>query len=207
MIGLLGGTFDPVHYGHLRPALEVAELCDLAEVRFIPSASPPHRWKPQVPAEHRLKMVKLAIQGTDEFVVDDREYHRDGPSYAVDTLRSLRTQFGDSESLALLMGQDAFQSFTDWREWQTILTLCHLIVTTRPGYRNEDSLADWLSPRLAENARQLHHQAAGKVLFQAVTRLEISATQIRQLLQQGRNCRYLLPDAVYDHIRTHHLYT
>ncbi|HIP81516.1 MAG TPA: nicotinate (nicotinamide) nucleotide adenylyltransferase, partial [Leucothrix mucor] len=160
MIGIIGGTFDPIHFGHLRPALEIAEQFDLDEVRFIPSANPPHRWKPIASAEHRLNMVKLAVEGFPLFTVDDREYHRQGSSYTVDTLQSIVNEEdidkeqADEESatpsLLMMLGLDAFQSFTQWRDWQKILELTHIVVSTRPGYSLENA-DKWMQGRVVSS--------------------------------------------------------
>ena len=122
----------------LRPALEIAEQLSLDEVHFIPSANPPHRWKPEASSTDRLEMVRLAINNTDNFILDDREYHRDGASYTIDTLKSIRDEIGSEQPLCMIVGLDAFQSFTSWRDWQGILNLCHLVVSTRPGYETQE---------------------------------------------------------------------
>ena len=205
MISIIGGTFDPIHFGHLRPALEIMEQFSLDECRFIPSANPPHRWQPQASAEHRLKMTALAIQGIKGFTLDDREYKRDGASYTVDTLKSIRNEIGNDVSLCMIIGLDAFQSFTQWRDWQTILTLTHLVVSSRPGY--EKSTEDtWVKKYLTEDASRLKQEAAGRIFFAEVTQFDISATQIRKQLLKGHSASYLLPKSVNTYIDRHQLY-
>jgi nicotinate-nucleotide adenylyltransferase len=206
VIGILGGTFDPIHFGHLRPALEILETLSLDELRFIPSAKPPHRWQPEATAEDRLEMVKLAIQTNDKFKLDDREYHREDASYTIDTLRSLRDEIGDQQALCMIIGLDAFQSFTSWRDWQKIFDLSHLVVSTRPGYDIAEISQEWLQQRLVKSADELNKMPAGKVYFCDVTQLDISATNIRKQLLKGNSCRYLTPDTVYDYINKHKLY-
>jgi len=208
MIGILGGTFDPIHFGHLRPALEIAEIFSLDELRFIPSARPPHRWQPVASAEHRLEMVKLAIAETPGFVLDEREYHRQGSSYTVDTLQSIRDDVGDTP-IMMLLGQDAFESFTNWHDWKKILTLAHIVVSSRPGYRHAKQ--DWMQARLIESSREMRKQmrqtAAGNICFCEVTQLDISATIIREQILAGKSSRYLLPLSVDHYIHEHQLYT
>lgn len=205
MIGLLGGTFDPIHFGHLRPAIEIKEKLQLQELRFIPSAKPPHRWQPEVDANHRLQMVKLATKGIKGFIVDDREYHRDGPSYSVDTLKSIREE-SDSKPICLILGLDAFQSFTTWKNWQDILNLCHIIVSARPGYEMQDAEHDWVDDRLVKEPKQLAKTHSGNVYFCDVTQLDISATHIRNQIKFGNSCHYLTPQVVCDYINKHKLY-
>ena len=208
MIGILGGTFDPVHFGHLRPALEIAETFSLDELRFIPSARPPHRWQPVASAQHRLEMVKLAIAETPGFVLDDREYHRQGSSYTVDTLQSIRDEVGDTP-LLMLLGEDAFESFTDWHEWKKILTQTHIVVSSRPGFNATEQ--NWMEGRLCDSVecmkQRISQQAAGSICFCDVTPLDISATNIREQQLIGKSSRYLLPRNVEDYINQHQLYT
>ena len=206
MIGILGGTFDPVHFGHLRSALEITEQLSLEEMRFIPSAKPPHRWQPLASAEDRLAMVKMAIKENGKFTLDDREYHRDGASYTIDTLKSIRTEIGTDKALCMIVGLDAFQSFASWKDWQQILDLTHLIVSTRPGYQFEKQEADWVERRLTSNTKELHKKAAGMIFFCEVTQLDISATNIRKQITNGNSCSYLSPEKVCNYIRKHKLY-
>lgn len=219
MIAVLGGTFDPIHFGHLRPALEIAEQFGLEQVRFIPSANPPHRWKPIASAEHRLNMVKLAIQDTPElFIVDDREYQREGSSYTVDTLQSIfdeqiKEGKEEPEPMLMILGLDAFQSFTKWREWQRILTLTHLVVSTRPGYQLQKT-EEWMQGRIVDSVSGLIKKdkqgndefTAGCIFFSEVTQLDISATFIREQLLIGKSSSYMTPDRVVDYIRDNNLY-
>lgn len=208
-VGILGGTFDPIHFGHLRPALELMETLGLAEVRLIPCGRPPHRNPPRASAAARLAMLQLAVAGQPGLRVDARELERPGPSYMVDTLASLRAELG-ATPLCLLLGSDAFLGLPQWHRWQDLLALAHLVVMHRPGWGLDESLPAPLAPLVA--ARQVHEaaalavQPAGSILLTPVTPLDISATAIRALVAAGRSPRYLLPDAVWDHIRTHGLY-
>ncbi len=205
MLGIMGGTFDPIHFGHLRPALEIVEQLGLRELRFIPSAKPPHRWQPEASASDRLKMTELAIAGIEQFILDEREYQRDGASYTVDTLKSVRNEIGNQEPLCMIIGLDAFQSFTQWRDWQTILNLCHLVVAPRPGYQAASGDA-WAKPYLSSNAGDLSRKTSGKIFFATVTQFDISATMIRKQLLNGYSASYLLPQSVYNYIKQQRLY-
>ncbi len=205
MIGIYGGTFDPVHYGHLRTAVEIKALFKLSEVRLIPCARPPHRDAPMTDAEQRLTMLHLALDGQPGLIVDDCEIRRKGPSYTIDTLVHLKTLVV-SEALILFMGTDAFAGIDKWYQWQRLLDYAHIVVITRPGYQmprptQENFGAHWVSERA-----QLETDQAGKVYFQTLTQLDISATAIRTLLQQGQDARFLLPDKVLNFIQQHHLY-
>jgi len=204
LIGILGGTFDPIHHGHLRLAEEVREALQLEQVRFVPAFQPPHRRAPIASAEHRLAMVRHALADNPHFAVDTRECERGGPSWMVDTCASLRAEY-DARPLVLIMGMDAFNGFTRWREWARILELVHLAVATRPGSRAEDEAAELLAERRCP-ATDLECAAAGRIVEVPITALGISATQIRELAAQGRSTRYLLPDPVRDYLAAHRLY-
>lgn len=217
-IGVFGGTFDPIHYGHLRMAEELAEALGLAEVRFIPAGQPPHRAAPGTPAGHRLEMVRLAITSNPRFKLDEREAQQARASYTVDTLAALREELGTERPLWLLMGADAFLGLATWKEWRRLFELAHIAVAHRPGYRlaQSDALNDdlrrELERRLArgEEAGQNPETAlaspAGSILLKPVTQLDIAATAIRASLQGGGSARYLIPDGVFDYIQKNHLY-
>ena len=204
-IGILGGTFDPIHFGHLRPALDVAQQLNLDHIRLIPSARPPHREQPHATPEQRLMMLHLAVKNDEKFVVDDRELHREGASYTVDTLASLRQDFPDSP-LYLLMGTDAFLHIQTWHDWQQLITLAHIVVMQRPSETLAMSadLAVWYQQHLAKPDDC--QQTAGKIWPINVTQLEISATRIRADLIQGLSPQFLLPDAVIKLIEITALY-
>ncbi len=206
-IGILGGTFDPIHHGHLRPALEVLEALELAEVRFVPCRIPAHRAAPAVTAEQRLSLVRLAMVDQPGFVADDRELRREGPSYMVDTLVSLREELGETP-LCLLLGADAFRDLPTWRRWQDLTRWAHLVVMRRPGAAQPlpPVLAEFVAPRAIHDPLALRHDPAGGILFQPVTQLDISATRIRALLARGQSPRYLLPEAVLTAIHDWALY-
>jgi nicotinate-nucleotide adenylyltransferase len=213
-IGVLGGTFDPIHYGHLRLAEELGERLRLEEVRIIPSGTPPHRSAPAVTAEHRLAMTQLAAASNARLKVDAREVRRAGPGYTFDTLKDLRAEAGETRPLTLLLGADAFLEFATWHRWREIFGLAHVAVAHRPGFpveqwaaRMPQPLAREYAARLMQQPLAIHLSAAGGVAVVPFTALDISATAIRDMLQAGASPRYLLPDAVLYYIRLHKLYT
>jgi nicotinate-nucleotide adenylyltransferase len=212
-IGILGGTFDPIHYGHLRLAEEMRELAGLQQVRFIPTGNPPHRDTPQVAALDRSAMVQLAISGHPDFVLDEREAKKSTKCFTINTLRELRGEFGTSQPLCLLMGGDAFLQLHTWHEWEQLLDLAHIVVGYRPGFTLEERIHS-APPRLRKHYQErlcsvdyLSQQAAGGIAELAIPKLEISATLIRSRVAENRTIRYLLPATVADYIYQHHLYT
>ena len=196
-IGLFGGTFDPVHYGHLRTALELLEVLALAELRFLPAGRPPHRDTTHAPPELRLELVRAAIADEPRFVLDERELRRSGPSYTVDTLLEMRAEWPD-RPLCLVVGMDAYLGLPGWHRWQEIVTLAHLVVPHRPGWQAPASgeLGALLATRGTGRVEDLHDAPGGRVFVHAVTQLEISSSAIRALLRAGRDPRYLVPDSV-----------
>lgn len=207
MIGIFGGTFDPIHFGHLRTAIEIRENLNLRKILFIPCARPPHRSEPSVSPQIRLKMLKLAIYDEPSFKVDSRELMRANPSYTVDTLNSLRTEM-PQQTFALILGMDSFLGLPTWYHWRTLLDLAHIVVMERPGMS-----VDFAAPldRIVENQRidnvdDLDKARNGLILFQQVSQLEISATHIRTLINEGKNPRYLLPNSVWEIIQEYNLY-
>ena len=206
-VGVLGGTFDPIHHGHLRPALEMLETLGLAEIRFIPCRIPAHRATPSVSAEQRLELVRLATAEQAGFAADDRELRRPGPSYMIDTLASLRSELGDTP-LVLILGSDAFRELHTWRRWRELTDLAHLAVMRRPGPNRPlpPPLEEFAAPRVVGDPQTLWLRSAGGILFQPITQLDISATRIRASLARGLSPRYLLPEAVLARIRDLGLY-
>jgi len=198
-IGVFGGTFDPVHYGHLRTAFEMLQALRFDEVRFMPCGDPPHRGKTYADAALRFEMVTMAIEGQPGFVADDRELRREGPSYTVDTLGALREEFPQAP-LALIIGMDAFLGLTTWHQWRDILTLAHIVIAHRPGWRAPDMgpLGSLLAEHGTHRIDDLHEAGAGRIYIHDVTQLEISSTEIRELIACGRDPIFLMPDAVRD---------
>ena len=211
VIGILGGTFNPLHLGHLRMAEELADAIGLEQVRFMPAAHPPHRAEPEVSSAHRVAMVQLGIAGNPRFVLDTRELERSGHSYTIDSLISLRTELGEQVSLCWLLGSDAFLGLSSWHRWQELLEYCHLIVAYRPGPAEihadlSPELRSLLGKRQTHDTARLHQKPAGHIYLQDITALDISATHIRATLEQGLSVRYLLPDNVLAYINQHKLY-
>ncbi|MDZ4203049.1 MAG: nicotinate-nucleotide adenylyltransferase [Gallionella sp.] len=211
-IGIFGGTFDPIHFGHLRLAEEMLELAGLEHIRFIPTGTPPHRDAPQVSARQRSAMVRLAISDQPAFVLDEREVSRDRLCYTVDTLGELRAEFGAMQPLCLLMGGDAFLQLHTWHEWEKLFELAHIVVGHRPGFTLEERihgtperLQQQYKQRLCET-KDLSRTAYGGIVELVIPKLEISATDIRRRVAGQHTIRYLLPDAVANHIHQHHLY-
>jgi nicotinate-nucleotide adenylyltransferase len=201
-IGLFGGTFDPIHYGHLRTAFELWQALGLDEVRFMPTGNPPHRDQTHATAENRLAMVKAAVAGQSGFVVDDREVRRGGVSYSVDTLTQVRAEHPD-RSLCLLLGMDAFLGLPNWHRWRELFDLAHVIVAHRPGWKapTMGPLGEVMVDRGTGGIRDLHEKPAGRIYVHAVTQLEISSTELRQLIVAGQDPRYLVPEEVRRLIR------
>lgn len=206
-IGILGGTFNPVHIAHLRGALEVTEQLALDELRLVPSARPPHRQAPQASAEQRLAMVELAVAGEPRLTVDGRELLRAKPSFTYDTLESLRGELAVDDQVFLLLGWDAFCGLPTWHRWQELLQHCHILVLQRPDAGSEapEALRDLLAARSVSDPQGLVGPS-GQIAFVWQTPLAVSATQIRHLLAEGRSVRFLVPDAVLAYIQTHGLY-
>lgn len=196
-IGIFGGTFDPIHFGHLRTAFELMQALRLGEMRFMPAGNPPHREQTIADAELRLAMVHAAVDGQPGFTVDDREVRREGPSYSVDTLSALRAEY-PQRPLCLIIGMDAFLGLPKWRQWRELLELAHLVVAHRPGWRapSMGPLGELLVDRGTGRINDLHEARAGCIYIHAVTQLEISSTELRKLIAAGRDPRYLVPDAV-----------
>lgn len=201
-VGFLGGTFDPIHNGHLRIALDVAQQLQIADMRLLPNYLPPHRQAPLLEAATRLAALQAAVAEVPELAVDLSEWQavEQGEAtagYTVDSLRRLREQLG-SQPIVFVVGDDAFAEIHSWKDYQALTELCHLVVATRPGFSvPEGSVADiWLKEFAPQSANANWSAPAGTVQRCEVTQLDISATQIRQLLEEGKSVRYLVPDSV-----------
>lgn len=211
-IGIFGGTFDPVHFGHLRLAEEARQHLGLTKVRWIPAGQPRHRAAPQVTGLHRLDMVRLALGDNPAFELDDAEVTNEQPSFTVPTLERLRRELGGQQPLVLLLGADAFAGLPSWHRWEELLSLAHVAVSHRPGFPVEPAslpaeLAQIYERSSLSDPSALAERPAGGIISFAMTQLAISATQIRRLLHNGDSPRYLLPDAVIEYIAQHQLYS
>jgi len=196
-MGIFGGTCDPIHYAHLRTAFELQQALRLREIRFVPAGNPPHRDQPLADPQLRLSMVKAATAGQAGFVVDDREVAKTSPSYSVETLAELRHEYPD-RSICLIVGMDAFLGLPKWYQWREIFELAHLVVAHRPGWRapGMGPLGELLVDRGTGRINDLHESRCGCIYIHAVTQLEISSTDVRQLIATGRDPRFLMPDSV-----------
>jgi nicotinate-nucleotide adenylyltransferase len=207
-VGLFGGTFDPIHYGHLKPVDQVRRSLALASVRIVPCATPPHRRPPAASTRDRLAMVKLALTEYPDLRLDTRELDRGGVSYTVDTLESLRAEAGD-RPLCLIVGMDAFLGLESWHRWAEIPELAHILVMQRPGWNLDihgAALPGWAATRLVTDPLRLDKQPAGWVAVVPVTPVDVSATEIRRLVAAGGDPDGMLPGPVWQYIQAHGLY-
>jgi len=196
-LAMFGGAFDPVHYGHLRTAAELREVCQIAEVRFVPSANPVHRAPHVADGELRIRMLEAALSPLPWCGVDSREVQRTGPSWSVLTLEELREEAGD-RSLCMIVGMDAFRSLRSWHRWGELPGLAHIIVAHRPGWQPPLSgkLGDFVRAHLTQDVADLHNAPAGCLYIHEVTQLEISSSAIRERIATGLSADFLLPPAV-----------
>lgn len=206
-IGILGGTFDPIHHGHLRLAIEIREALDLAEVRLVPARVPNLRGDPGARPEQRLAMLEIAVAGT-ALNIDARELCASGVSYSVETLAALRAECGP-QPLCFILGQDAFNGLPRWHRWTELLNFAHLVVATRPGYRQPAApeLERLLSSTEVTAPAALTTLAAGRILRQGIPLLPIAATDLRTRVREGRSIAGLTPPGVLNYITHHHLYS
>ncbi|MDX1914759.1 MAG: nicotinate-nucleotide adenylyltransferase [Methylophilus sp.] len=209
LMGILGGTFNPIHHGHLRMAQEVAEQLHFDQVKFIPSANPPHKPTPEVSAVQRAEMIKLAIADNPLFSLDTRELERNDVSYTVDTLKSLYAEHSDT-ALCLILGSDAFLKFDTWHHWQEIIQYCHIILVQRPQGTSKQglnkTLEAFMRDHYTEDTRKLAQLRAGLMTMQSITALEISSSQIRHLIRQQQSALYLSPQPVINYLMQNKLY-
>lgn len=206
-IGIFGGMFDPVHFGHLRAALAAQQEFDLDEVRLIPCHHPVHRDEAKVSAQHRISMLHKACKSEKRLLVDVRECMRPGPSYMIETLQSLRTEYPD-DRLYLLVGADAFNNLDGWKRWEKLLDLAHIIVITRPGWDIKPSQAVKKKCQriTVKSFADMCKAEYGKVLIHSFTPLMIASSEIRRLLKEDKSVRYLIPNNVLNYIEKHKLY-
>lgn len=204
-IGLFGGTFDPVHFGHLRPAVELAEAFKLNTLYLAPNHRPAHRGPTQASTPHRIAMLQLAIENTQRLAVDAREAMRDKPSYTVDTLTEIHQEQPDAQ-LLFFMGLDAFAKFDTWHQWQRVLELANLVVMRRPGAAHSDFSSQLLATQQTNCGITVSDTKSGVIEECDVTQLAISATDVRRRIDQQLTVRFLLPEAVSEYIVTESLY-
>ena len=209
-VGIFGGTFDPVHFGHLRLAQEVAEYCGLESVRIVPAGVPPHRNPPHCGASHRMEMVKIAAAGNPLLVPDEREVLKTSPSYSVETLLDLRSELGPDKPICFMVGADAFLGFPAWHRWRELFDLAHILVAQRPGCDIRSAITGALGEEYAARSERdpaaLRRFSCGRIVTIDITLLDISASTIRECFAKGASARYLLPEGVLDYIQNHGLY-
>lgn len=207
-IGILGGSFDPIHHGHLRMALESCNHLNLDHVRLIPLKTPVHR-EPMIANEHqRTAMIKRAISGVNELRLDQRELERQTESYTIETLLSLRTEFAD-QAISLIVGSDSFSTLDTWKDWQQLLRYSHIVIASRHDESNSElnaTLQNLLDSKQTHSISDLHQQTHGLIYNLQIPLLDISSSAIRRHTKQQQSLRYLLPDAVIDYIHSEHLY-
>lgn len=212
MIAIFGGTFDPVHFGHLRLAQELGSLIAADSVLFVPAGNPPHRAATVAPAQARVAMLERGLAGNPRFRLDQREIRKATPSYTIETLTELRAESGNTP-LALLLGSDAFTALAGWHRWRELFDLAHIVVAHRPGpaadWRDHlpSQLGEETAQRLVQDAASLKNRPAGHILVHAITALDISASNIRRLICSRQSAQYLLPDSVIDYIQSEGLYS
>lgn len=200
MLGIFGGTFDPVHYGHLKPAQDVMRELGLSKVLFIPNSVPPHREQPDLPTAMRIELLQLAVSDYNGFELDLREIDRSGMSFMLDTLISLKQDYAD-EKLCLIIGMDAFLTISHWYQWRSLFDYCHMVVTARPGFELPADLDAELRDRLVDSADALEQNESGKILIKSVSLLDISSSEIRQRVANAEDISELMPRNVYSKYR------
>ena len=205
LVGVFGGTFDPIHNGHLETVRAVREVCGLERILFIPAATPPHRDAPGATPQQRMEMVALAIADDRRFILDDREFRRPPPSYTYHTLSSLAEDMPGSVC-CFILGIDALLNIDSWYRWQDVLEMANFIAMGRPGFSPPSPLPQWWQQRSIASARELGNKTGGQILEVNIAPRADSATQIRQGIANGEDVSAMIPKPVWQYIRTHNLY-
>ncbi|WP_392564552.1 nicotinate-nucleotide adenylyltransferase [Orbus wheelerorum] len=212
LTALFGGTFDPIHYGHLLPVIALAKEIRLTHISLLPNHIPPHKAQPEATTNQRVEMLKLAVENYPFLSIDMREITEtrlDRPSYTIDTLKAWRHENGNTQGLAFILGQDSLLNLTSWNNWQALLDYCHLLICRRPGYTDSPDDKDfkqWIALHQTNDINQLHQYANGFIYFANTPLENISATEIRQQITNKKSCEALLPSNVWNYIQTNHLY-
>lgn len=206
-VGYFGGTFDPIHNGHVQMAAELKRACGFEQMFLLPCRNPPHRASPACSDTQRLDMVRLAIADNNVLRIDDREYKRSSLSYTIDSLIELRRELGDSVSISWCVGMDSLVNLNTWHRWRELLEYAHLVVVDRPGWQLPDKgeVAQWLQKNLADTD-VLRSKPCGNVIVQSLSLIDVSATDIRGRIKSKKSVQFLLPDAVWRYVIQNQLY-
>ena len=207
-VALFGGTFNPVHFGHLRLATALAGLLQVKPIRMIPCAMPPHRTEPSASAEQRLAMLKLAIDKQPILAADDLELHRTTPSYSIDTLELVRQQIGAQAPLFFCMGMDSLAGISSWHRWRELLNFCHIVVYPRPRWQppSQGEVARWIDRHQCNNLSELKQRPSGQLYICDLAMLDLSSSEIRDHIKQDKNIDHMAPKPVIEYIKLHSLY-
>ena len=207
-MGILGGSFDPIHFGHIKPSIELAEKFQLSSIKLIPCKISPFKDTTFASAEHRWNMISIIAGSSDLFIADNRELQRNTPSYSYETLREIAQELASTAKLFWIMGEDALQGFPKWYEAEKIMQLCHVLVMRRPGNDTavDETAQQWLNQYLCHDSEQLENTDCGHIYITDTEMHDISSTQIREIVQSGQQPRYLLPGGVWNYIKRNELY-
>ena len=208
-IAIYGGTFDPIHFAHLRTAIEAREKLGVEKVLLVPSYIPPHRAKPKTRVEERLQLLRLAVDSVEGLEIDTREINRTGTSYSIETLEELRSELGEQIPLYFIIGRDMYLSLQTWHRWQELTNFAHLVVLDRPGYASElvsEEVNKWAADKISSDIDENEPSTKGNIYHLKLRQMDISATMIREALKNNRAVDYLLPNSLIQFIQEHKLY-
>lgn len=208
MIGIFGGSFDPVHFGHIKPALALLEHYEFDQISFIPCKQSPLKNETLADENYRLEMLNIVAKSHEKLTVDDRELKREGPSYTIETLKELRAEIGESKTLVMLMGVDIYLSFCKWHKYDEILSYCHIMLLQRPGYSlpTEGCEFEIYHQHVTQDISKLSESDKGKIYLSDILKIDISSTSIRKTISNGEQPKYLLPGSVWSYIKRNNLY-
>ncbi len=207
-IGLLGGSFDPIHFGHIKPSLQLAEKFQLQSIKLIPCKISPFKENIFTSAQHRWNMISIIAGSSELFEADSRELERDSPSYTYETLREIAGEVSDEITLFWIMGEDALLDFPKWYQAEKIMQCCHILVMRRPGYdvAKEAVTSEWLKPYMCDDKKKLNEKKCGYIYMTDVDLFDVSSTEIRQTIQSGEQPKFMLPGGVWNYIKRNNLY-
>ena len=208
MIGVFGGSFDPIHFGHIKTALALLENFEFEQIRFVPCQLSPHKKSINASAQHRQQMLHMICDSHDKLVIDNRELNRPPPSYTIDTLLELRKEFGEQKSIALILGMDAYIAFCKWYRYEEILRHCHLLLLQRPRYRVPESGCEKELIELygTQSITFLYDKTYGHIFLSDIEKIDVSSTMIRDTIAKGGQPRYAMPGNVWNYIKRNRVY-